>query len=210
VTSDRDRTLSDFMDAWNAGERPDVDDYLARVPTAQREELAEQLMTFLSFAPTPAYSEATLAEIRAEPVVVAALRAASGRAGLLPALIGRLRARLGLSTEQLAGELVRELGLAEKHAAKTTSYLDRWERGELASAPVSRRVFDGLARSLQVPRVELEGAADAGGRAPAPVFRADGDAAQATAPYLELLADALEAPSDAERDEVDDLFLGGR
>ena len=44
----------------------------------------------------------------------------------------------------------------------------------------------------------------------APVFRADEDAAARTGRHLEVLADALAAPGGEARDEVDDLFLGGR
>lgn len=80
----------------------------------------------------------------------------------------------------------------------------------VGSSRVSRRVLEGLARVLGVPRSELEGAAEVGGWATAPVFRAQGDAAQVATPHLELLADALETPGEAQRDEVDDLFLGGR
>jgi hypothetical protein len=47
-------------------------------------------------------------------------------------------------------------------------------------------------------------------RAAAPVFRADEDAAAAAGRHLEVLADALAAPGGEPRDEVDDLFLGGR
>jgi transcriptional regulator with XRE-family HTH domain len=209
VASESDRILSDFIDAWNAGERPDVDDHLARAPEAEREDLADALASFLAFAPTPAYSEQALAEIRAEPIVAEALDAGGERSGLMPALLRRLRERLGLSTEQLASELARVLGLGEERRPKTAAYLQRWERGELSSARVSQRVFDGLAGIFGVPRSELEGAADLGARV-APVFRASGPEAPAAAPHLELLADALQTPADAEHDEVDDLFLSGR
>ena len=53
MTTDRDRILSEFIDDWNAGRRPDVDDYLARVPEGERDELADQLMSFLTFGPPP-------------------------------------------------------------------------------------------------------------------------------------------------------------
>jgi hypothetical protein len=56
-TTDRDRILSEFIDAWNAGRRPDVDDYLARVDESERGELADALTAFLRFAPTPGYSD---------------------------------------------------------------------------------------------------------------------------------------------------------
>jgi hypothetical protein len=218
VTSDRDQILSEFIDAWNAGRRPDVDDHLARVPEQERAELADQLVSFLSFAPTPDYDEDALAAIRAEPVVADALAAPSTRGGLLPDLLVRLRERLSWTTPQVAGELVRELGLPDDQAGKTASYLRRLERRQLDPSGVSGQVFEALARLFGVPPNELEGAADLGGWASGPArartamaFRADDrDAAEAVSEDLELLADALHAPGDAARDEVDDLFLGGR
>jgi len=212
VAPEAERVLSEFIDAWNAGRRPDVEEHLARAPAEQRRELAEQLLAFVSFAPTPSYGDAELAAIRAEPVVAGALRAAGARGGLLPALLPRLRARRSLTTAALAAELVGALGLARDRAAKTASYLDRLERGELEPARISRRVLEALAGALGVPRGELEGAGELSGwgARPAPVFRAEGEAAKAVSRHLELLGDALEAPGGEGRDEVDDLFLGGR
>jgi hypothetical protein len=213
VTPDRNQVLSEFIDAWNAGQRPDVDDYLVRVAEADRSELAEQLVMFLTVAPTPEYSDEALAEIRADPIVAQALDAPAQRGGLLPSLLAALRQRFALSTPQLAGELVRELELPDHRADKTASYLERLERGELDASRVSRRVFDGLARLFGVPRDELEGASALGSwamPAAAPAFRAEDDAAEAAAPHLDLLAKGLATPGGAERDEVDDLFLGGR
>lgn len=214
---DSERILSEFIDAWNAGRRPDVDEYVSRAPAEQQEELADQLIAFLSFAPTPAYSDASLEAIRAEPVVAGALAASGERGGLLPSLLAGLRVRFSMTTPQLAGALVRELELPEDKAAKAASYLDRLEQGDLEPTRVSRRVFDALARVFGVPRDELEGAGDVGGwgagpsiAAASPVFRGEDEAAQAVSRHLEVLADALEAPGRQGRDEVDDLFLGGR
>ena len=209
---DRERILSEFIDAWNAGRRPDVDEHVARAPAGERDELAADLLAFLSFAPTPAYDEAELAAIRAEPAVAGALAAAGERGGLLPQLLPALRERRSLSVAELAAELAGALGLGRERADKTAGYLARLEDGELEPARVSRRVFEALAGVLGVARGELEGAGDLGGwgAAAAPAFRADEDAAAALSPHVELLADALAAPGGAERDEVDDLFLGGR
>jgi hypothetical protein len=215
VTSSRDRVLSEFIDAWNAGRRPDVDEYIARVPAEEQGAMADELISFLSFAPTPAYSEETLAAIRAEPIVAEVLAAPDAQGSLLPKLLSTLRKRFSVTTPQLAGELVRELGLPDERQAKTASYLDRLEHGELEPTRVSRRVFVALARLFGVPGDQVEGAADFSGWRPiapaaAPIFRAEDEAAHAVAPHLELLADALEAPGDQGRDEVDELFLGGR
>jgi transcriptional regulator with XRE-family HTH domain len=212
VAIERERILSEFVDAWNAGRRPDVDEHIARAPEHERAELAEELLAFLAFAPAPSYGDAALQAIREEPIVVEALAAAGERGGLLPSLLPRLRERRSLTTAQLAAELVAALRLTRDREAKTAAYLERLEGGELEPARISRRVFDALARVLRVPRGELEGAGDLSGwgASPAPVFRAGEDAAEAISPHLELLADALAAPGGAGRDEVDDLFLGGR
>ncbi len=212
---ERDRILSEFVDAWNAGRRPDVDDYLARAPAEERDALADALVAFLAFAPTPAYTEASLEAIRGEPAVAAAIAAAGEQGGLLPALLTRARERFSITTTRLAEEMAPLLGLSADQVERTASYLDRLEHGHLEPAGVSRRVFEALARVLGVPRDELEGAADVGGwglrlGAVAPVFRADEDAADAVAAHLEVLADAFEAPGGERRDEVDDLFLVGR
>ena len=217
MSTTREQVLSEFIDAWNAGERPDVDDYIARIPAAEQAELAEDLLEFMAFAPTPEYSDEALAAIRAEPVVAETLRADAGRAGLLPGLLARLRERFGMRRDDVAERLVRELGLPADRTSKTAAYLVRLEAGELEPARVSRKVFEALGRVFRVPSNELERAADVGGltgfgvgQAAAPVFRADEDAAAAAGRHLEVLADALAAPGGEARDEVDDLFLGGR
>ena len=212
MTSIREQVLSEFVDAWNAGERPDVDEYIARVPAEEQGALGEELATFLTFAPTPEYSDAALTAIRAD---IAEATVADSEAGLFGSLLARLRGRIGLSTADVAGELVGELGLRANQAAKTAGYLERLEAGSLEPARVSRRVFEALGRLFRVPGGELEGAADRSGwslapPAAAPVFRADEDAAAAAGRHLEVLADALAAPGGGARDEVDELFLGGR
>ena len=214
MSTDRDRILSEFVDAWSAGARPDVDDYVARVGEDERAELSAELAAFVRFAPTPEYSDEALDAIRADPIVAEALAASSGRAGLLPSLLTRLRERLGMSNADVAGELVRTLDLPQDRAPKAASYLAQLERGQLEPSRISGRVFEVLAKVLGVPRSELEGAGDVGGwaapGAPAAAFRASDEAADAAAPHLDLLARGLATPGESARDEVDDLFLGGR
>jgi transcriptional regulator with XRE-family HTH domain len=156
--------------------------------------------------------------IEAEPAVIETLRASTGKSTLLPELLKRLRERVGLSMDEVAGELVGELRLADDRKPKTAGYLEQLEAGRLEPARVSRRVFEALGRVLGLAGSELEGAADTGGwmpaaaaaAAPAPVFRARRDAAETARRHLDVLADALAAPGGEGRDEVDELFLGGR
>src|SRR3954453_12301764 len=157
MSTTREQVLSDFIDAWNASERPDVDEYIARVPAVEQAELAEDLLEFMAFAPTPAYSDEALAAIRAEPVVAETLNARAGRAGILPALLARLRERFGMRPLDVAGRLVSELGLPADRTSKTAAYLERLEGGELEPARISRKVFEGLGRVFRVPSDELQG-----------------------------------------------------
>lgn len=211
MPSTREQVLSEFIDAWNAGQRPEVDEYIARVPAKEQHALGEELATFLTFAPTPAYPDAALTAIRAE------LEGAPDEPHLVGALLARLRSRFRMSTTEVAAELVEDLGLTTQQVPKTAGYLERLESGSLDPTRVSRRVFEVLGRLFGLAGAELEGAADRSSwtampaAAPAaPVFRADEEAAERTARHLDFLADALAAPGGDQRDEVDDLFLGGR
>src|SRR4051794_36926197 len=100
-----DRALSEFIDDWNAGRRPQVDEYLERVPENERAELADQLMTWLEVAPTPAYDEAARAAVAAEPAVRESVDAMAREAGRWPELLPRLRMRASLSVRDLASKL---------------------------------------------------------------------------------------------------------
>ena len=92
--STTEQLLSDFIDAWNAGRRPRVRDYLARLPDGpERDDLADQLTSWLEVAPTPAYSEQTRAEIRRTPAVTRLREATEADAGLWPTLVPTLRER---------------------------------------------------------------------------------------------------------------------
>src|SRR5689334_21318588 len=99
MNSTREQVLSEFIDAWNAGERPDVDDYMARVAAEDQAALGEELATFVALAPTPTFLDDALLAIRAE------IGELTEERGLFGALLARLRERFGLSTRQVAGGL---------------------------------------------------------------------------------------------------------
>ena len=215
MTQDRDRILSQFIDAWNAGLRPEVDAFIERAPGAERAGLAEDIASFLTWAPTPAYGAAALEDIAAEPTLKAVLAAARGPGGLWPELLPRLRARAALSTSQLAAALVELLRLPPGSERKAETYLVEMEEGALAPTGVSRRLLAAMARVLRVPVGELEGAGDLGtwrAPPPAPRFRAWTGADEPVRDDLKLLAEVFPAAAapDPGWDEVDELFRGGR
>jgi transcriptional regulator with XRE-family HTH domain len=213
--STTEQVLSDFIDAWNAGRRPRLRDYLARVPDGtQRDDLADQITTWLEVAPTPDYDAATRAEIRAEPVVQEIFEAVGADSGLWPQLVPRLRERRGWSIAQLAERLVGRFGLAGEDADRTAAYVTQLERGELEPTRLSRRLIDALGDLLGASPGTLTDAAGLTTMLRAPsmgsaLMRADEQPEQEFLKDIELLSRAAMRPAPAPMDEVDRLFLGG-
>ncbi|MBX5469507.1 MAG: hypothetical protein IRZ21_06370 [Thermoleophilaceae bacterium] len=206
--TDIDRLLSEFVDAWNAGERPRVEEYLARAPEDRRDELADLIEAFLDVAPTPDYSPETLEELMRHPAVLASVEALEGRSGLWPSLLPRLRRRARLRRDQVVSALVERLGI-EGSEEKTARYLHELETGTLAAAGVSRRVIEALAGVLGASAAELERGADFRGLGTGgaePVYLR----AEPGAEPREVRLDRPGPPPESEWDEVDRLFLGGR
>ena len=209
MTADPDKLLSEFVDAWTAGRRPDVDDYLARAPDDRRAELASAINTYLTFAPTPEYDDAAWDAIAGDPLV----REIVATPEPLAPLVARLRERAKLSVRQLTAAMTPELGI-EGREEKTERYLERLERGDLDPRGLSERLIGALGRALRVPAEALADAARSSPRPrPSPAFfRAEPSAEAEAAHHLEVLAEAMAAPAPEgqEWDDVDELFLGGR
>jgi hypothetical protein len=214
MSTSSDEVLSEFIDAWNAGRRPRVLEYLDRVPEgAARDELADQIAAWLEVAPAPELDAAARARIRAEPAVARALEAAGSQAGLWPTLIPRLRARAGLSIGEVAARIVERFGLGAGDQERAATYLERLEHGELEPARVSRRLLDALgdllgaggrtlaeAGALGAPRAAVAGGA---------LFRAGADAGDQIAEDLDVIGAAAMTPAPPPMDELDRLFAGG-
>lgn len=204
-----ERVLSEFVDDWTAGRRPQVDEWLERVAPGERAELAELLAEWLAVAPTPDYDEAMLAGLRADPAVAAVVAGAAGEAGAWPALLPRLRVRAGLAVRELAVRVTAAFGLAGEEA-RAEAYLERMERGELDATRVSRRLLDSLGEALGVSGSALAEAGDLRPpAAPAIRFRAAPAAAASRMLDLDTLSRAATAGAPPPMDELDRLFLGG-
>ena len=208
-----EQVLSDFIDAWNGGRRPRALEYLRRVPAGpQRDELAEQLTTWLEVAPAPAYDEAARAAIRAEPAVLAAL---APQGDPWPALLPRLRERAGLSVRDLARRLTERFALTAPDAEpRAAAYLEQLERGDLEPPRVSARLLDALGALLHVSPEALRatGSPDLASLRPALgqiMLRADADADDWMLADIDALSRAALTPAPPRMDELDRLFTGG-
>lgn len=210
-----EQLLSDFIDAWTAGRRPRVADYLDRAAPEDRDELAVQLDTYLTVAPPPAYDDATRTEIAADPAVARILAATSGAPELLPEVVARLRDARGHSREELARLVAREVGV-EDPDGRVPGLLGQLEAGRLDPGRISRRLLGALAAALGTGREALEAAADAqrgllrpAAPAASMMFRADGDTDD-VASGLAAIGRAAMTPAPGPMDEIDRLFTGGR
>jgi hypothetical protein len=204
MTDSPDRTLSAFIDAWLAGERPRLEDYLERVKPSERAALADAIDDFITLAPLPRYDDETLRAIRAEATGTATASSA------LPALLTRARASAGVTVRDLAARLASTLGVSGREA-KIEDYVERLEHGDLDTRRLSRRLLDALGDVLTIDRETLDGASQLGGVAPAGIRLRGGDPRTAgqVRDKLDALADLMATPAPDQWDEIDQLFLGG-
>ncbi|MDX6690510.1 MAG: hypothetical protein QOG15_1967 [Solirubrobacteraceae bacterium] len=206
---DLDTTVSQFIDQWNAGQRPSVENAVAEVAADDRAELRRQLGAFLAVAPTPRYDAETVDALLVTPIVDAAVEAFEGERGAWPVLLPRLRAQAGLSLRELAERVLAAASLTGRNVAKAEDRLREMERGDLDATGVSERLVEVLGRVLSVRAFDLAQvgmpAAATGSKA---LFRRE-DARGALGADLDLLADALATPVPGQEwDEVDELFFG--
>ena len=202
--------LGEFIAAWNAGERPRLDDYISRVAPDEQDDLAQQIRMYMLTAPEPEeYSEEAWAEMSADPMI-ARIAEQAMEPEPWPSLLPRLRERAGLT----AAAVVDRLGT--RNRAKAQNLYEEMESGELDPERPSWALLDKLAGIFGVSRESLDWrggglqvlrsmAAPPPAAAPA-LFRSD-DAV--THHDMDLLADGLTQQAD-DWDDVDDLFLGGR
>jgi hypothetical protein len=201
--------LSNFIDAWNAGERPRVPEYLAKAPAADREELAALIRTFLEQAPTPDYSPEKLAAIASEPAVKELSGLIESQSGFWPSLLPRLRRRSKLTRDQVVAQLAGLLGL-EGREPRIHPYYHQMETGTIDPRGVSRRVLEGLAKVFKVDVKQIEEAGDFTLMPPsgAPAYLRSYKAREVMG--AEAVDFNAPASPGAPMDEVDQLFLGGR
>lgn len=198
MSDEADRILSDYIDDWNAGRRPRLEDFLARAAPDQRDSLADEIAGFVAMAPEPDWQPDALEAVRAEAADLVSL----------PSALSAWRRRARLTLDQLGAGLARAVGVRDEE--KTTRYLGKLESGSLDPGGVSRTVLARLATLLGVGEQDLEALATPWPPAPAAapaMWRAAPKAALQEREDLELLAGAL---GQEPWDEVDELFLGGR
>ena len=210
MSASSETLLSEFIDAWTSGARPDADAYLARAQPADREVLEREIQTFLLHAPTPRYSDDARAAIRDEPLT-RAISQMPGELGLWPTLLPSLRKRARLRRDELVVKLAEALGVSASER-KVARYYHEMEAGTIDPQGVSTRVLGALASLLGVSKRDLEEAGMFRGFSRSGPRAAFGRTYDVASGELQAMPAAMASPGTEEPawDEVDELFLGGR
>lgn len=209
MSTSSETLLSQFIDAWTSGERPDVDAYVSRAADSERDLLEREIHTFLLHAPTPSYSDEVRDQIAIEPLT-RAVADMPGELGLWPTLLPSLRKRAQLRRDQVVERLAEALGVGPAKR-KVARYYHGMEAGTLEPQGVSKRVLEALASVLPISLAELEEAGRFRGFASPGPQAAYGRTYDVASGQLDVVP-AMASPgvSAEEWDEVDELFLGGR
>jgi hypothetical protein len=208
--SDVDRLFTEYVSEHQAGGEADPRSFLARASPDDRAELAALIDGYLIRAPRQEVDPETFRGLPAERTVDELERVIGGQSGLWPALLPRLRDRIGLKRSELVEQLAQALGVANR-SEKVASYYHEMEQGLLPESGVAERVLEALGRLVGESAETLREA----GRAVRPP---GGEAAPAAAAFARRAYSEAGAPSpgttaEAEQteewDEVDVLFRGG-
>jgi hypothetical protein len=209
--SEVDRLFTEYVSEHQAGGEADPRSFLARASPDDRAELAALIDGYLIQAPRRAIDPETIRGSAVERTVDELERVLGGRSGLWPALLPRLRDRIGLKRSELVQQLADALGVGSR-SEKVAGYYHQMEQGILPAAGVTDRVLEALSRLLGESEESLREA----GRAVRPPGEAGAPASAAFARVARsetAMAPPGTAPEPvepAEWDEVDQLFRGAR
>ena len=211
--ADPQKLLREFVERFEAGERVQPQELLARARPDDRRELAALLDDYLAHAPRRRFDPEAFASSPARPLVDDLTQALEGRAGAWPVLLPRLRAGARLKRSALVAALAEALGVSGNEA-KVGAYYHAMEQGTLDPRGVSDRVLEALAALTGTTAQALRDAASAiAPRGPAPSSGpAFARTAMPDAEHLDVMASRADDSAGGDRpqrDEVDDLFTGG-
>src|SRR5438270_11237759 len=126
--SDVDRLFSEYVTDHQAGGDADPRAFLARASPDDRAELAALIDGYLMRAPRHEVDPETFRGSSAERTVDELERIIGGQSGLWPALLPRLRDRIGLKRSELVRQLAEALGVGNR-SDKVAAYYHQMEQG---------------------------------------------------------------------------------
>ncbi len=200
--NDVDRAFSDYVQAHRELGGVDARNYLGRLESTERPELAALIDAYLTRQTRRRFDPDEFAGSYADTVCDGLHRALQGQAGMWPVALPMLRKQAGLTKEDLVPRLASALG-APHEQAKIGAYYHEMEHGALGAWGVSDRVLSALADIVDTTPAALRAAG-------ATVEGEAGGARAGTASRRAIEASGwLSTPSDPTWNEVDELFHSG-
>ncbi len=212
--TDVDRLLREYIQEHQAGGEADPLAYVERLEGADRAELEALIDGYLARAPGQPWDPEAYRGSPAEQVVTALTESLAGVSGSWPMLLPELRNRARIRRDELVAGLAEKLGVGGREE-KVAYYYNKMEHGLLEPSGVSDRVLDALAGIVDTTRDALRRAGErvappSAGEGAVFARKAYADADHGgEAPAAPASAAAPARDEDIERDEVDELFLGG-
>lgn len=193
---DVEALFEEFVARYHAGEAPDAYEYIERAGD-EADALAAMIAAVLEVAPVPPSTEAARSRALRVPAIAELSHAD------FPTVLAVLRKRTGETRASFSERLAETLGIAHK-AAKVKRYYADLENGLLPPSGLQMRVVEALADLLGTPASLLDAARATWRTRPA-------TAADAAFLRAEAVPDKpfRKPETQAELDEVDELFLGG-
>lgn len=140
------------VDDINAGRIEPVEQYLALVPSDQRDELAALLADVLvtrgpTASPTPATSEGYSRALAA----IDEISGSSGPTGVLPGALRAMRHSRGIERDRVVETLAHEFSIESSEGRKSLErFYHRLESGKLLGSRLAHRLLSSLARIFDV------------------------------------------------------------
>lgn len=200
------------LEDLRGGRRQPMESYLERVPSSERERLADMLAAYFAAqrAPSDPHGDPEMFE-RTLATVDRVMAEASGQAGLLPGMLVELSRTRGIRRSEIVERLRQLLDLPERTTGLLNDLYHRLESGTIPGPGLASPLLEALGAVLRMPKQELEVAslpigpprtlktAQAFGRGPT------GGAMESAEPVHE-----EPPPEDPESRAVYQLFFGGR
>lgn len=201
--------LSEFVKAFNAGERPNPREFIERVAEEDQRELEVLIELAIVESPPRVWDPKAFenSKLAASAEKVYDSFAEFEPAIAWPEALVAWRKRAEVKRSDLVERLAAALSVADKRE-KVGAYYHELETGTLQPTGVSRRVWEALAPIVDVPAKQILLAVRSWTPTPASPGTAAAFARSVGSPP-EIEASAAPAHGAAiERDEVDELFLG--
>src|SRR5689334_4087030 len=124
-----ERVFLDALEDLRAGREEPVERYLQRVPSSEREQLADLLASYFASQQGPADARANAAVYERTLAAIDRVTASAGAAGVLPGMLTELSRARGVKRRELVAQLAEQLDVPPRARPLLRRLYHRLESG---------------------------------------------------------------------------------